>query len=295
MRTVLLSFLLGLSFASGACGGETPPAESPPSTSATPDASASVGAPAPTDTSSPAAIDAGAVAAEPPALVAWGYTGDGTPDKWGDLKPNFALCKNGKAQTPIDISSKVAKSPTLKGLVFQYPTIPLTIFNNGHTVQVPNPGAASVAEGQKKWNLLQFHFHAPSEHTVDGKQYDAEVHFVHANDKGELAVVAVFVKKGKENAALKAVFDNAPSDIGTDPKPIAGATVDLNAILPPKPGYFTYDGSLSVPPCSEGVTWFVLKAPIEASAEQIAKFHEVTHGDTDRPVQPLNGRKVLRY
>jgi carbonic anhydrase len=293
MRPLLLSLLFGLPLVSGGCGGETPPAASPPSISATPDASASVSAPASTTTPSPAAIDA--AAAEPPAHVAWGYTGDGAPDKWGDLEPSFALCKDGKAQTPIDISSKVEKSPALKGLVFQYPTIPLAIFNNGHTVQVPNPGPATVAEGQKKWNLLQFHFHAPSEHTVDGKQYDAEVHFVHVNDKGERAVVGVFVKKGKENAALKAVFDNAPSDIGTEPKPVAGATVNLKAVLPARPSYFTYDGSLTVPPCSEGVTWFLLRAPIEASAEQIAKFHEVTHGDTDRPVQPLNGRKVLRY
>jgi carbonic anhydrase len=294
MRRFLISLLFGLPLVSGACGGETPPAESPPSVSA-PDASASASAAAPTSTPSTATIDAGAAAAEPPAHVAWGYTGDGAPDKWGDLEPNFTLCKDGKAQTPIDISGKVAKSPALKGLVFQYPTIPLAIFNNGHTVQVPNLGPAAVAEGQKKWNLLQFHFHAPSEHTLDGKQYDAEVHFVHANDKGELAVVGVFVKKGKENAALKAVFDNAPSDVGTSPKPVAGATVNLKAVLPANPGYFTYDGSLTVPPCSEGVTWFVMKAPIEASAEQIAKFHEVTHGDTDRPVQPLNGRKVLRY
>jgi carbonic anhydrase len=295
MRTVLLSFLLDISFVSGGCGGETPPAESPPPVTATPDASASVGALDSTHALSPAVNDAGTETAKPPAHVAWSYTGEGAPDKWGDLAPSFALCKDGKAQTPIDISSKLPKSPTLEGLVFQYPTIPLAIFNNGHTVEVPNPGPAAVAEGSKKWNLLQFHFHAPSEHTLDGKQYDAEVHFVHANDKGELAVVGVFVKKGKENAALKAVFVNAPSEIGTDPKPVAGATVDLKAVLPAKPSYFTYDGSLTVPPCTEGVTWFLLKAPIEASVEQIAEFHEVTHGDTDRPVQPLNGRTVLRY
>lgn len=295
MRSVLLSFLLGLSFGAGGCGGETPPAETPLSTSSTSDASASVPAPLSTVAPVPVIIDASVAAAEPPAHVAWGYTGDGSPDKWGDLEPNFALCKDGKAQTPIDISSKVAKSPTLKGLVFQYPVIPLTLFNNGHTVQVPNPGPGSVTEGPNHWNLLQFHFHAPSEHTVDGKPFDAEVHFVHKNDKGELAVVGILVKTGKENAALKAVFANAPSEIGTEPKPVVGATINLKAILPAKPGYFTYNGSLTVPPCSEGVTWFLLKTPIEASAQQIAKLHEVTHGDTNRPLQPLNGREVLRY
>jgi carbonic anhydrase len=231
----------------------------------------------------------------PPPHIAWGYAGDGAPDKWGDLEPDFSVCKTGKTQTPIDLPSKAAKGPALKGLVFQYPTIPLTIFNNGHTVQVPNTGSGTLAEGADRWDLLQFHFHSPSEHTVDGRAFDAELHLVHKNAKGELAVVGVFVRKGKENKALKAVFDNLPAEIGTDPKAVAGAKVDVKAILPPQTGYLTYGGSLTVPPCSEGVTWFVLKTPIEASAEQIAKFREVTHGDTSRPVQPLGDRTVLQF
>jgi carbonic anhydrase len=292
MRPSLFPYFLGLSALIGACGGDTPPAESPPPASSAPAASAPAAAPS---ASVAAPAPAPAAPPEPPPHVAWGYTGDGAPDKWGDLEPDFSLCKTGKAQTPIDLPSKAAKGPALKGLVFQYPSIPLSIFNNGHTVQVPSGGSGALVDGADKWNLLQFHLHSPSEHTVDGKRYDAELHFVHSNAKGELAVVGVFLRKGKENKALKAVFDNAPADVGTDPKPVAGAKVDLKAILPAQTGYFTYGGSLTVPPCGEGVKWFVLKTPIEVSAEQIAKFREVTHGDTSRPVQPLDDRTVLQF
>jgi carbonic anhydrase len=294
MRRSILSCVLGLLALSAGCGGGTPPPEGPPSAASSAPASASsvesVPPPAPPAT---ALADAGGPPA--PAPVAWGYTGDVGPERWGDLQPEFSLCKNGKTQAPIDLPSKADKGPGLKALAFEYPSIPLTLLNNGHTVQVPSTGAASLSEGADKWDLVQFHLHAPSEHTLDGKRYDAEIHFVHKNAKGELAVVGVFVRKGKENKALKGFFDNAPAEVGTDPKPVAGATVDLKAILPGQTGYFTYGGSLTAPPCSEGVTWFVLKTPVEASAEQLAKFHEVTHGDTSRPVQPLGERKVLRF
>jgi carbonic anhydrase len=292
MRAVVAPYVLGLAVFAG-CGGGAPPAESPPVASSTPAASASAAPPAQPSTA-PAATPPVA-SAEPPPHVAWGYTGDGGPDKWGDLEPAFALCKSGKSQTPIDLSGKAAKGPALKGLVFQYPTIPLTIFNNGHTVQVPAGASGTLTEGADTWDLLQFHFHSPSEHTVDGKRFDAELHFVHKNAKGELAVVGVLLRQGKENTALKAVFDAVPAEIGTDPKPVSGAMVDTKAILPARTGYFTYGGSLTVPPCSEGVTWFVLKTPIEVSAAQIAKLREVTHGDTNRPVQPLGDRTVLQF
>jgi carbonic anhydrase len=285
-------YVLGLVLLSAGCGAGTPPAEAPPAASSAPAASAPASAPS---ASAGASAVAAAPPAEPPPHVAWGYAGEGGPDQWGDLEPGFSLCKTGKSQTPIDLSSKAAKGPALKGLVFQYPPIPLTIFNNGHTVQVPSTGVGELTEGANKWNLLQFHFHAPSEHTVDGKRFDAELHFVHSNAKGELAVVGVFLRKGKENKALKAVFDNAPSDVGTDAKPVAGAKVDLKAILPSQTGYFTYGGSLTVPPCSEGVVWYVLKTPVEVSEAQIAKFHDVIHGDTNRPMQPIGDRTVLQF
>jgi carbonic anhydrase len=294
MRHSILSCALGLLALSAGCGGETPAPAGPPPAASSAVSGASSGEPVPANAPpATAVVDAGA--APQPAPVAWGYTGDVGPERWGDLQTEFSLCKSGKAQAPIDLPSKADKGPGLKALAFEYPTISLALLNNGHTVQVPSTGAGSVAEGADKWDLVQFHLHAPSEHTLDGKRYDAEIHFVHKNAKGELAVVGVLVRKGKENKLLKGFFDNAPAEAGTDPKPVAGATVDLKAILPAQTGYFTYSGSLTAPPCSEGVTWFVLKTPVEASAEQLAKFHEVTHGDTSRPVQPLGERKVLRY
>jgi carbonic anhydrase len=258
-----------------ACGGSAPPAIPPSAASAAPAMAAGA---------APAAVH-----------VAWSYSGEAGPPRWGDLEPSYVLCKSGKEQTPIDLSSKAEKGSALQGLAFQYPTIPLALFNNGHTVQVPNTGPATLTEGSRTWALSQFHLHAPSEHELDGRRFDAEVHFVHKNTRGELAVVGVFVQAGRENAALKAVFDRAPSDIGTDPRPVAGTTVDLKAILPPPGGYFTYGGSLTVPPCTEGVTWFVLSTPIEASAAQLARFHALTGGDTNRPLQPVGDRKVLRF
>jgi carbonic anhydrase len=226
----------------------------------------------------------------------WSYSGETGPSHWADLQPEFATCASGKEQSPLPITSKTDKDPALKALAFQYPSIPLALLNNGHTVQLVNTAAASVTEGAATWKLAQMHFHAPSEHTLDGKAFDAEVHFVHKDDAGKVAVVALFVKSGKENKALKAVLDEAPADAATDPKLVAGATVDLKAILQPAlPHFVTYEGSLTAPPCTEGVTWFVMLAPIEASATQIARLHALMPGDTNRPLQPGDARKLRRY
>jgi carbonic anhydrase len=284
------SRLLAASVLCAACGAT--PQASPPPASATPTAPATPASISVLAYTLPA--DAGA--APPPAYkVAWGYSGEEGPDRWGTLEPDFALCATGKAQTPVDIASKVEKGAALKPLVLEYPTMPLALFNNGHTVQVSSTAPASLAEGSDRWTLQQFHLHAPSEHTLDGKRFDAEVHFVHKSADGKLAVVALLVQKGKENEALKSVFDNLPADVSTDPRPVPGADVALKAIFPSQFVYFTYSGSLTVPPCTEGVRWFVVKTPIEASAEQLARFHEVMHGENSRPLQPLGDRKVLRF
>jgi carbonic anhydrase len=245
----------------------------------------------------PAEADAGA--AHAPGAHAgpphWAYEGEGGPEHWGDLSSDFAACKTGTKQTPIDLSTKSEKGKDLKPLAFAYAPIPLQILNNGHTVQVANTSTSSLTNAAGKWNLAQFHMHASSEHTVDGKSFDMELHLVHKNDKGELLVVGVFLKKGKENKALAAVFDNAPSEVSKEPKAISGAKIDLASLLPAKAAYYTYTGSLTTPPCSEGVNWFVLAAPAEVSDAQIAKFKAVTHGPTNRPVQPAQGRTVVQF
>jgi carbonic anhydrase len=156
--------------------------------------------------------------------------------------------------------------------------------------------ASTLVAGGQTWNLLQFHFHTPSEHTLDGKAYDAELHLVHKSEAGtDLAVAGVFLKVGRANAPLAAVFDHAPKDVSSEPRPIANTMVDLTPLLPAKAAYYTYPGSLSVPPCSENVTWYVLAQPVEVSADQLQKLVEAIGAKTARPVQPLNGRAVQAF
>ncbi len=273
-------------------GPTPPPAETAAPTAmptATPTASASAASTAaPAETAAAEAHHAG-----PPH---WTYEGAEGPAKWGDLSPEYAACKTGTSQSPIDIVTRQAtvdKALHLVDFVYGAP-IPLQIFNNGHTVQVQNVGAAEIKAEGIEWKLVQVHFHSPSEHAIDGKLLDLEAHFVHASDKGDLAVVGLLFKKGKENKAFAPIFDHIPTDVTKDPLPVPGTKIDLAKLLPPKPSYFTYSGSLTTPKCSEGVRWFVLKPTEEISEAQLQKFHGAVHGDNNRPVQPLGSRHVAR-
>lgn len=220
----------------------------------------------------------------------WEYKGETGPEKWGDLAEEFAVCKTGKSQSPVDLKAGIdAELPKLK---FDYQAVPLKVLNNGHTIQMDQKGAGKAKIDGKDYDLLQFHFHAPSEHTVDGKVYPMEVHLVHKNAEGRLAVVGIMIKEGKENAALKAAWDNMPEK-GGEEKTVSGAKINPTDLLP-KGGqdFHRYAGSLTTPPCSEGVLWTVLKDPIEMSAAQIDKFKTVVH-ENARPVQPLHDRFLL--
>ncbi len=218
----------------------------------------------------------------------WEYDGDGGPAKWGDLAQEFATCKTGKTQSPVDIGGGAATD--LKPIEFNYSPGALEVLNNGHTVQVPRLAAGAITLDGKTYDLQQFHFHAHSEHTLNGKPTEMELHLVHKNMAGELAVVGVLMKEGKPNPALAAVAQHIPKVAGEVQK---AADVKLNAadLLPASRGYYHYMGSLTTPPCSEGVHWLVLKAPIEVSKEQIAAFTAVMHQNA-RPVQPLNSRTI---
>jgi len=284
--SVLSAFLLS------ACGGE-PAAKAPgPPPAASP-------APAvPTVVAAPPAAPATTVAAkpEPPAPSApvhWGYTGEEGPAHWGDLSPDFALCKSGAAQTPVDLPAKVAPSAALPPLEFAFGKVPVRILNNGHTVQVNVDDGATTKVRGETWKVAQFHLHGPSEHTVAGKGTALELHLVHKNDKGELLVVGVFIVEGQPNAALAPYFDHAPSEVGKEPTTVPDAFIDLAAVLPKRRAYYHYTGSLTIPPCTEGVEWYVLAAPLEASRAQIEAFRAAVHGDTARPVQPLGDRKIV--
>lgn len=233
-----------------------------------------------------AALAAGSVVAEE-AGHHFKYAGANGPAHWGDLEADFATCKIGHAQSPIDIRGAV-KAP-LPPIGFHYADSPAEVVNNGHSIQVDlaNGGTVDLASGTYK--LVQFHFHAPSEEKVNGHPYAMVAHLVHRNDAGELAVVAVLFKEGKANPALAKVFAAMPAKEGG--KAALDGGTNAADLLPAAQSYYAYVGSLTTPPCSEGVRWQVLKQPVEASKGQLAAFRKL-YPMNARPVQPLNGRKV---
>lgn len=219
------------------------------------------------------------------------------PSYWGGLADAWKTCRDGTQQSPIDIS-RASEEDDLTGIRFNWKPTPLTIKNNGHTLQVNyEPGSTMRANGVT-YQLLQFHFHTPSEHAIGGVQQPMEAHFVHVSDQGVLAVVGVMMKDGTANPALQQILHHAPAVEGE--VLIADATIDGNDFLPQDRNYYSYPGSLTTPPCSEGVRWHVLSNSITASHEQVREFgHFVTDHATGfvgnaRPVQPLNTRRVLR-
>lgn len=218
----------------------------------------------------------------------WDYDGEEGPEHWGEIDPKFETCKTGKNQSPIDITS--GKPEKLGPIKFDYKASPIAIINNGHTIQVNVPKGNSITVGGKKYELLQYHFHSPSEHKMSGKSGDMEVHLVHKNEAGELAVVGVFMNAGKENALVKTLWDNLPTEVGKE-KTVAQATINPMDFLPAKKTFSNYPGSLTTPPCSEGVNWMVMNDSIEVSKAQVEKFTSI-FPMTARPVQPLHERSI---
>jgi carbonic anhydrase len=218
----------------------------------------------------------------------WTYTGADGPAAWGKLDSGFATCSIGKTQSPIDI--KGAKKEDLPALKFEYNAVPLNIIDNGHTIQVNYAPGSTLTVGDKTYTLKQFHFHHPSEEHVNGHGYDMVAHLVHADADGHLAVVAVLLKKGASNSLLDTLWKNIPAE-KEKAVDVSSVTLNVKDLLPTDHGYYTFTGSLTTPPCSEGVTWYVLKEPASLSAEQIAAFAKI-YPLNARPVQPLNGREL---
>lgn len=218
----------------------------------------------------------------------WDYDGREGPEHWGKLHKDYATCGLGHKQSPIDITDTVKDK--LPAIEFNYQPSPLKIVNNGHTVQVNFIDGSGIKIGADRYTLLQFHVHTPSEEQVQGKTYDMVAHFVHKNAAGQLAVVGVLFEKGAENAALAPVVARLPKNAGPE-RVHAEVSVDVAKLLPADKGYYTFEGSLTTPPCSEGVRWMVLKTPVTASAAQLDAFKAIVHHNA-RPVQPLHGRVV---
>jgi carbonic anhydrase len=230
-----------------------------------------------------------AVAADPAEEHAhWSYSGDTGPDHWGDLSPEFSACSQGKEQSPVNIShAEHAKLPIIE---FDYKPSALDVINNGHTIESDYEPGSSITLDGKTYNLVQFHFHHLSENTHNGKHFPLEGHLVHKSADGKLAVVAVFFEEGHPNPAIATVWASMPKTSVNENKP-SGVKVDASQLLPGNREYYTFPGSLTTPPCTEGVTWLLMSHKMTASKEQVAAF-AVLDPDDARPVQPLNGRKI---
>ena len=219
----------------------------------------------------------------------WGYTGAISPENWGRLCPEFSLCGTGKNQAPINLTGFVKTD--LPPLQLDYQVGGVQIVNNGHCIQINIlPGSTLSIEGHS-FELKQYHFHAPSENHINGQPYPMESHFVHADDQGNLAVVAVMYVLGDENAAIAQAWSHMPENPGSS---IAlSSPIPFTALLPTSFAYYRFNGSLTTPPCTEGVCWFVMKEPVTVSQDQIDYFARVMGCQNNRPVQPLNARLVL--
>lgn len=222
----------------------------------------------------------------------WSYSGDTGPSHWGELAPGYAACSKGSEQSPVnlDLTAAGAAAPRGKPLI-QYKPTAFTVAHTGYTIQ-------ANAESRDNWlildrdpyRLVQFHFHAPGEHELNGRPYAMELHLVHKNGRGRLAVVGVLIEEGQAQEALAELWSLLPREITKRDIPLTHP-IDLNKLLPRDRTSLRYDGSLTTPPCTEGVQWIVFKEPIRMSKEQILAFQSI-FGDNHRPVQPLNGRRI---
>lgn len=217
----------------------------------------------------------------------WSYHGHGGPERWAELDPAFEACASGMRQSPINIHK--TEKADLPPLGFAYGSVSPTFWNNGHTVQVNLPAGNSLKVADQSYELLQFHFHTPSEEAVGGKRAAMVAHFVHKNAEGRLGVVGVLMQPGKRNAGFDAVFAHLPR--AGERITVDDLKLDLAGLLPTDHGYYSFEGSLTTPPCSEGVSWMVLKSPITVSPGQIRAFRKLVH-DNARPLQPLHARVI---
>lgn len=221
--------------------------------------------------------------------AAWGYSHANGPGVWGRLSPEYALCETGSRQSPVDLRDpRIAELPSIH---FNYRPGAVTVRNHSHTIDVVVGSENWIEVGGERYDLLQFHFHAPSEHTVEGRSFDMEMHLVHRNGEGGLAVIGVLIERGSRHIAFDSVWAHLPQAPG-EMQRIEGVSANPGDFLPHDRRTYRYDGSLTTPPCFEDVSWLVFAAPIEMSEAQIAAFTAIVPRN-NRPAQALNGREIL--
>ena len=219
----------------------------------------------------------------------WSYAGPAGPQTWGGLQPNFQMCAKGQRQSPIDIQGGLTIE--LEPVKFNYRSSRFAVVDNGHTVQANLMSGNFIELGGKRFELKQFHFHRPSEERIDGRQFEMSVHLVHKDDEGNLAVVGLLLDRGAPHAAVQKVWNSLPLEKQEELP--ARTPLELNDLLPTDRSYYTYMGSLTTPPCSEGVRWIVMRQPISVSQDQIDLFARL-YPMNARPIQQVAGRRILQ-
>lgn len=222
----------------------------------------------------------------------WTYESDTGPEEWGSLDPSYQTCADGNEQSPVDIEfSEVTESSARENVELNYQPGKFNLSNDGHTLMVHAARPENVLSIEEdNYKLVQFHFHTPSEHQFNGEYYEMELHLVHENQQGELAVAGIMIQQGAENETLLPIWNKLPEKETESSIPVENL-IDVQALLPEDADSFHYNGSLTTPPCSEQVKWMIYEEPITMSAEQIEQFQHI-FGENHRPVQPLNDREI---
>ena len=225
--------------------------------------------------------------------AAWSYDGKRGPAWWGSLSAEYHQCKDGHRQSPVNLDSKIAFGVKGAPLKILYRPAPVDEFNDGHTIREDVHNHSAVDYDGRHYELVQFHFHSPSEHTLNGRQMALELHLVHRSDDGRKLVIGVFFEKGVKNAALEPVLTHLPKKVG-DHTVDKDSLVNIKRFIPKRSAIYSYDGSLTTPPGTEDVRWFVFEKPLPISVGQLARFRKL-YDHNFRPVQPLHGRMLTRF
>ncbi len=218
----------------------------------------------------------------------WGYSGPAGPEYWGNLSDEYKLCSGGVEQSPIDISGyETSDGPAI---AFEYGGRAVSARNTGHTVYLDFEQGNAISIEDRQYQLLGVHSHSPGEHRVDGESFAAELHLVHEDAEGNLAVIGLLFRLGEPSPLVQALLDTAPETGATAQ---LGSGVDAADFVPDQLDYYGYGGSLTTPPCTEGVRWIVIQSIGAVSPEQVDRLQSLTHGPNNRPPQPIGQREII--